>query len=87
MFWKPSPNVDDYMALAKAVFPAIRKADPQALCVAPATSTIDFGFLEACFRQGLLDLSSGHGALTRTSPETVASSTEAAPHQAVSPPA
>ena len=56
VFWKPSPNVDDYMALAKVVFPAIRKADPNALCVAPATSTIDLNFLEGCFKQGLLEM-------------------------------
>jgi hypothetical protein len=55
-FWKPQPSVNDYMALAKAVFPAIRKADPGATCVAPATSGIPFDFLEECFRQGLLDL-------------------------------
>jgi hypothetical protein len=55
-FWKPTPNADDYMALAKVVLPAIRKADPRALCGAPATSGVDLGFLESCFRQGLLDL-------------------------------
>jgi len=56
MFWKPEPNARDYMALAEVVFPAIRKADPSALCVAPAAAGFDFGFLEECFRQGLLDL-------------------------------
>ena len=55
-FWKPQPSVDDYMALAKAVFPAIRKADPGSTCVAPATSGIPFSFVEECFRQGLLGL-------------------------------
>jgi len=55
-FWVPQPSVDDYMALAKAVFPAIREADPEALRVAPATSGIPLDFLEACFRRGLLDL-------------------------------
>lgn len=58
-FWKPQPNVDDYMALAKVVFPAIRHADPKALCVAPATSGIPMDFLESCFRQGLLRLVDG----------------------------
>jgi hypothetical protein len=55
-FWKPQPNVNDYMALAKAVFPAIREADPDALCVAPATAGIAFSFLEDCFKQGLLHM-------------------------------
>jgi hypothetical protein len=55
-FWKPRPNVDDYMALAKAVLPAVRRADPQATIGAPATSQIDMTFLERCFQQGLLGL-------------------------------
>lgn len=55
-FWKPQPSVGDYMALAHAVFPAIREADPQALRVAPATSGVPLDFLEACFREGLLQL-------------------------------
>ena len=55
-FWKPQPSVNDYMALAKVVFPAIRKADPDSTCVAPATSGIPLEFLEECFDKGLLDL-------------------------------
>ncbi|UCH35106.1 MAG: cellulase family glycosylhydrolase, partial [Armatimonadota bacterium] len=58
-FWKPQPSVNDYMALAKVVFPAIRQADAGALCAAPATSGIPMDFLEECFRQGLLDLVDG----------------------------
>jgi len=73
-FWKPQPNVNDYMALAKAVFPAIREADPGALRVAPATSGIAFDFLEECFRQGLLQLVDGVTVhpYRQDSPETVA---------------
>ena len=58
-FWQPQPSVNDYMALAKAVFPAMRQADPQALLVAPAVSgltPIKLEFIEACFKLGLLDL-------------------------------
>lgn len=55
-FWKPTPNVDDYMALAMAVIPVIHEADPNATCIAPATASIDLGFLEGCFRRGLLKL-------------------------------
>ncbi len=55
-FWQPAPNPDEYMRLAKVVFPAIRKADPSAICVAPALAAIDLGFLEACFKRGLLPL-------------------------------
>jgi hypothetical protein len=58
-FWKPQPSVDDYMKLAKAVFPAIREADPGALRVAPATSGVPLDFLEQCFRRGLLELVDG----------------------------
>jgi hypothetical protein len=73
-FWKPQPSVNDYMALAKAVFPAIRKADPGSTCVAPATSSIPIEFLEECFNQGLLELIDGvtvHPYRQRP-PETVA---------------
>ncbi len=55
-FWRPRPNVDDYMALAKVTLPAVRKADPNATIIAPATSGIDMNFMERCFEQGLLEL-------------------------------
>ncbi|MCS6859297.1 MAG: cellulase family glycosylhydrolase [Abditibacteriales bacterium] len=55
-FWRPRPNVDDYMALAKVALPAVRRADPDATLVAPATSGVDLNFLERCFEQGLLEL-------------------------------
>ncbi|HUU69511.1 MAG TPA: cellulase family glycosylhydrolase, partial [Planctomycetota bacterium] len=35
-FWQPQPSTDAYMALAKAAFPAMRAADPNAFLVAPA---------------------------------------------------
>ena len=55
-FWQPQPSVDDYMALAHAVFPALRQADPGAVCVAPASAGVPLDFLEACFQRGLLEL-------------------------------
>jgi polysaccharide biosynthesis protein PslG len=58
-FWKPKPNVDDYMAWCRAVVPAIREADPAACVIAPATSGIPLGFLEDCFERGLLTLVDG----------------------------
>ncbi len=74
-FWKPKPNVDDYMAWCKAVVPAIRKADPTACIIAPATSTIPMPFLEGCFKRGLLDLVDGVSVhpyrSPRFGPETV----------------
>ena len=58
-FWCPQPNVDDYMALAKATLPGSSPADPQATIIAPATATIDMRFLEVCFQRGLLELVDG----------------------------
>jgi hypothetical protein len=73
-FWKPRPNVDDYMALAKVALPAVRGADPHATLVAPATSTVDLSFLERCFAQGLLGLVDGVSVhpYRRDPPETAA---------------
>ena len=53
-FWKPAPNVSDYIRLAKLVGPAIHAADPTAVFIGPATSGFDFTFLDACFQAGLL---------------------------------
>ena len=58
-FWKPKPNVDDYMAWCHAVVPAIRQADPEACIIAPGTSGIPLPFLESCFEQRLLSLVDG----------------------------
>ena len=55
-FWRPKPNVDDYVKLALAVGRAIRAAAPGEMYVGPATSTLDFRFLETCFKGGLLTL-------------------------------
>jgi len=54
-FWSPQPGVDDYCKVVEAAAPAIKKADPNALVVAPATSTIPFDWLESCFKKGLLN--------------------------------
>jgi len=54
-FWKPRPDAKDYILLAKAVGESIREAAPGEMYIGPATSTIDFDFLEACFRGGLLE--------------------------------
>jgi len=53
-FWTPQPSADDYCKLVEAAAPAVKKADPSGLVVAPATSTIPFDWLEACFKNGLL---------------------------------
>jgi hypothetical protein len=54
-FWSPEPNVTNYITLAKATCEAVRKADPGATVVGPATSGFPWEFLEQCFKGGLLE--------------------------------
>jgi hypothetical protein len=54
-FWRPKPNVHDYIMLALEVGEAIRTVAPSEVYVGPAGAVIDLGFLEACFRAGLLN--------------------------------
>lgn len=54
-FWKPKPDVQQYLALALATCKAVREADPSATIVAPATSEFPWEFLETLFKGGLLD--------------------------------
>lgn len=54
-FWKPKPDVRQYIELALAACRAIREADPQACIVAPATSEVPLGFLGEFFASGALD--------------------------------
>ncbi len=54
-FWQPQPSVEDYCKLVEAAAAVIRKADPNAMVVGPATSTIPFEWLEGCFQRGLLN--------------------------------
>jgi hypothetical protein len=55
VFWKPEPDVRQYVPLALAASKAIRAAAPGEWIIGPATSQIDFRFLEDCFKAGLLD--------------------------------
>jgi polysaccharide biosynthesis protein PslG len=54
MFWPPKPNVDEYIALALTVGRSFRSAVPNEKLIGPATG-LDFRFLEACFKAGLLE--------------------------------
>jgi polysaccharide biosynthesis protein PslG len=54
-FWKPKSDVQQYIKLALEVGKAMRRAEPRELYVGPATSRIDFKFLEPCFQSGLLE--------------------------------
>jgi beta-xylosidase len=53
-FWKPKPDVQQYIALALAACKAIRAADPEALVVGPATSELPLPFLDQFFASGIL---------------------------------
>jgi hypothetical protein len=72
-FWRPRPNVNEYAALALAVGRAFRTDVPEAKLIGPAVSEMDFAFLEACLKAGLLEYWSAvsvHPYL-RSDPETV----------------
>ncbi len=73
-FWKPEPNVTNYVALALAVGKALRAAAPDESYCGPGTSRIDLPFLEDCFRGGLLEYWSSvtvHPYRHQSGPETV----------------
>ena len=72
-FWKPKPDVQQYIALARAACAAIRAAAPKEAIIGPACSTIDLPFLESCMKAGLLEdwcAVSVH-PYRQTAPETV----------------
>lgn len=72
-FWRPEPNVDEYYALVVETVEAIRRADPRAIIVAPATG-LDWAYLEALFQRGMLRYIDGvsvHPYRALNPPETV----------------
>ena len=73
-FWKPAPNAEDYAKLAVAVGKALREAAPQEPYIGPACSTMDFKFLESCFKGGCLEYWSAVSVhpYRQKNPETVA---------------
>lgn len=74
-FWKPKPDVKQYVQLALEVGKALREAAPEELYIGPATSLIDLPFLEECFKAGLLEYWSAVSVhpYRQTPPETAAS--------------
>jgi len=54
-FWRPAPSVEDYIKLAKLVYPALKKADPDCTVLAPALAGWDFGYFEQACKLGLLE--------------------------------
>ncbi|HEV7745551.1 MAG TPA: cellulase family glycosylhydrolase [Pyrinomonadaceae bacterium] len=73
-FWPPAPNAQEYIALALAVGRAFRDSAPNEKLIGPATSEIDFDFLERCFKAGLLEYWSAVSIhpYRRSDPETAA---------------
>ncbi|MGH9928049.1 MAG: beta-1,4-xylanase [Pyrinomonadaceae bacterium] len=73
-FWPPQPNAQEYVALALAVGRAFRGSVPDEKLIGPATSEIDFDFLESCFKAGLLEYWSAVSIhpYRRSDPETAA---------------
>ena len=55
-FWDSQPSAEDYCKLVEMTAPRIKKADPDGLVVAGATSQIPLEWLEDCFQRGLLKL-------------------------------
>lgn len=74
IFWPPRPKPQEYVALALAVGRAFREAVPDEKLIGPATSEIDFDFLESCFKAGLLEYWSAVSIhpYRRNDPETAA---------------
>jgi hypothetical protein len=58
-FWKPWPDVREYLALAIPTARAIRRADPTATILAPAVLHFDWKFIRAVIQSSLPDLVDG----------------------------
>ncbi len=73
-FWKPKPNVFEYIPLALATGEAMREADPNVTIIGPATALIDLRYIAACVQAGLLNFWSGVSVhpYRQLDPETVA---------------
>lgn len=74
IFWPPKPNVNEYIALALTVSRAWRSEVPNEKLIGPATSGLDFDFIEPVFKAGLLEYWSGVSVhpYRQTNPEIVA---------------
>lgn len=54
-FWKPKPDVKQYLTLALAAAKAIRTQVPKAKIIGPATSGFDWPFMEEFLKSGVLE--------------------------------
>jgi hypothetical protein len=55
LFWKPTPNAEDYAQLAVAVGKAFQQSVPDEALVGPALAKFDWPFIETCFKAGVLN--------------------------------
>jgi hypothetical protein len=53
-FWRPAADIERYNALALSVISSVRRADPGAIIIGPATSQIPFGFIGSFLASGIL---------------------------------
>ncbi len=51
-FWKPKPDVEEYIAMVKSLLPKLKMADPSGTWIAPSTAGVPLDFLKACFTRG-----------------------------------
>lgn len=58
-FWRPAPDVNQYLKLAFATSSAIRSVDPEAIIIGPATSQIPLPFIESFLASGILEYIDG----------------------------
>ena len=71
-FWKPKPNVGDYTKLLRAVYPAAKKAHPEATIVGVCTAGTNLKFVEGVLERGggkFMDAISVHPYRYPRSPE------------------
>ena len=73
-FWKPHPDVKNYIALALSACRAIRKSDPSATIIAPGAVRFEWKFLKPILKSGILRYINGfsvHPYRGSLPPETV----------------
>ncbi len=72
--WAPAPNPGLYITAMKVACIAIRRENKDAVIIGPATAGVDFDFIEACLKAGMLDYWSGVSIhpYRRNSPNTAA---------------
>lgn len=58
-FWRPVPDIEQYLKLAFTTCRAIRSVDPAAIIIGPATSQIPLPFIETFLESGILEYIDG----------------------------